>query len=513
MSDVFVSVWAQTDVGMQRADNEDSFLVADLSSGAIGLSPETASHEVGARGSLLVVSDGMGGAAHGEIASEMAVTTLREVLHSDDEAEIADRLRKSAEIANDRIWTLAQNNPELNGMGATLTAALVCGNTAYIAQVGDSRAYLIRGDQIKQITKDQSLVQMLMDYGVIRPDQVNQVPPNVIMQALGTQPDVKVSMTAVRLADRDCLLLCSDGLSNKMNADELRKTVIKTEALNSACSDLVSTANQRGGEDNITVVLARFSGDGLDGTANRPITGSLSHLGPDFFAQKMMDLALAQSEENEAAANAEESAAGAVEEITLRPDRDSGAAAAAAPEHAEHETDDKAAVERSEARTDKLVPPDTDDRGEATTGPLRSDAGADGNTDGNAAETTGGDHNTDDIDTVEVNRLDTDDLDTVEMKPVNTDAADTVEMKRPDAGAVDTVEMKRSTTGDLDTLEMEPSNTDDVDTLETKRPRLTRKSYMFIWIVALISLMLVGATAYFFYNLYLKPTPAPVAVP
>jgi protein phosphatase len=222
MSTVSVSVWAQTDVGMQRADNEDSFLVADLSRGAIGLSRETASHEVGERGSLLVVSDGMGGAAHGEIASEMAVTTLREILDSDTETEIADRLRRSAEIANDRIWTMAQNNPELTGMGATLTAALVCGNTAYIAQVGDSRAYLIRGDQIKQITKDQSLVQMLMDYGVIRPDQMNQVPPNVIMQALGTQPDVKVSMTAVRLTNSDCFAATgSPTRSTRMNCEKL----------------------------------------------------------------------------------------------------------------------------------------------------------------------------------------------------------------------------------------------------------------------------------------------------
>jgi protein phosphatase len=513
MSAVILSVWAQTDVGMQRADNEDSFLVADLSTGAIGLSSETASHEVGKRGSLLVVSDGMGGAAHGEIASDMAVTTLREVLHSDDETEIADRLRKSAEIANDRIWTLAQNNPELNGMGATLTAALVCGNTAYIAQVGDSRAYLIRGDQIKQITKDQSLVQMLMDYGVIRPDQVNQVPPNVIMQALGTQPDVKVSMTEVRLADRDCLLLCSDGLSNKMNADELRKAVIKAGELNAACSDLVSTANQRGGEDNITVVLARFSGEGLDGTANRPITGSLSHLGPDFFAQKMMDLALAQSEENEAAANAQESALPAPsEEMRLRADRDSGAAAATS-QRAEPETDGPA-LERSEAATDKLIPPDGDERGEATTGPLRSDVGTDrGSPEGNAAGKTAVDENTDDVDTLEVTLPSANDLNTAETKPVNTDDTDTVEVSRPDISDVETVDAKRSSTDDVNTVENEALNTDDVDTLETTRPRLARKSYMFIVIVALISLMLVGATAYFFYSLYLKPTPEPVAAP
>src|SRR5215470_5886922 len=183
MSDVFVSLWAQTDVGMQRAGNEDSFLVVDLTSKEAGLNPNTATHKVGDRGSLLVVSDGMGGAAAGEVASDMAVNTLHQLLESDtNDVEVPDRLKRAAEAANERIWYHAQSNPEMTGMGATMTAVLVMGDSAHIAQVGDSRAYLIRGEQIKQVTKDQSLAQMLIEFGAIQPDQINSVPQNVIMQ-------------------------------------------------------------------------------------------------------------------------------------------------------------------------------------------------------------------------------------------------------------------------------------------------------------------------------------------
>src|SRR6185369_1109440 len=122
--------------------------------------------------------------------------------------------------------------------------------TAYVAQVGDSRAYLIRRDQIKQLTKDQSLVQMLVDSGAITAEQMDSVPQNVIMQALGTQPTVKVAMTAVQLCRNDCLLLCSDGLSNKIDPHEMKVTVDQKKDLSAACRWLIETANERGGEDN-----------------------------------------------------------------------------------------------------------------------------------------------------------------------------------------------------------------------------------------------------------------------
>ena len=275
-----VSVFARTDVGMHRSGNEDSFLVADLTAGKIGLGPDVSSHQLGERGSLMIVSDGMGGAAAGEIASEMAVTTLRESLSQmSASTEISEQLKSAAEIANERIWNHSQENPELSGMGATLTAVLVQGTTAYIAQVGDSRAYLIRRAQIKQLTKDQSLAQMLVDSGAIKPEQMDSVPQNVIMQAMGTQPAVKVAMGAVQLFRNDCLVICSDGLSNKVPPNELREMIQGVGDLTDACRLLIDKANERGGEDNITVIIARFDGEALySASETSSITGSFRAL-------------------------------------------------------------------------------------------------------------------------------------------------------------------------------------------------------------------------------------------
>ncbi len=290
MSDVQVSVFARTDVGMHRSGNEDSFLVADLTAGKIGLGPDVSTHRLGERGSLLIVSDGMGGAAAGEIASEMAVTSMRDSLAEvNSSTEISEQLKSAAEIANERIWSHSQDNPELSGMGATLTAVLVQGTTAYIAQVGDSRAYLMRRDQIKQLTKDQSLAQMLVDSGAIKPEQMNSVPQNVIMQAMGTQPAVKVAMTAVELFRNDCLVICSDGLSNKVPPNELREMIQEVEDLTEACRLLIDKANERGGEDNITVIIARFDGEALySASESSSITGSFRALNQgyssDYFA-------------------------------------------------------------------------------------------------------------------------------------------------------------------------------------------------------------------------------------
>lgn len=273
---VFLSVYGRTDVGMQRSGNEDAFLIADLTTGDVGVGPDVSTYPVGDRGNLLVVSDGMGGAVAGEVASELAVTTLREsMLEMPADFGAAEQLKIAAEIANERIWNHARQNPELTGMGATLTGVLVHEKVAYIAQVGDSRAYLIRGEKIKQLTRDQSLVQMLLDANAITPEQASQVPQNVIMQALGTQPIVKVVMTGIELCQNDYLLLCSDGLSNKITQEEMRKIVYESENINAACRRLIETANERGGEDNITVVIARFDGESLHSASDSlSITGS-----------------------------------------------------------------------------------------------------------------------------------------------------------------------------------------------------------------------------------------------
>jgi len=278
--EVLVSVFARTDTGLKRSGNEDAFIVADLTSGNIGLSPDVSTHHIGERGSLMVVADGMGGAAAGEVASEMAVKTVREVLISSPPAPgICQQLTRAVEIANERIWNYAEQNQKLSGMGATLTAVLVQSKYAYIAQVGDSRAYLARGNQIKQLTKDQSWAQALIDAGAIQPDQASTVAQNVIMQALGTSPTIQVAMTMVELFKNDLLILCSDGLSNKLSAGEIRDIAQKEQNLASACARLIGLANERGGDDNITVIVARFDGEELHSAADsNSITGSFKVL-------------------------------------------------------------------------------------------------------------------------------------------------------------------------------------------------------------------------------------------
>lgn len=290
--DISVSVFARTDAGIRRPGNEDAFLVADLTTGNVGLGAKMSTHRVGERGSLMVVSDGMGGAAAGEIASAMAVKTIREALMEEwSDAGACGQLKLATERANERIWEYAKENRKFTGMGATLTAVLVHNTSGYIAQVGDSRAYLIRGDRVKQLTKDQSLVQLLLDSGAIQPDQVNSVAHNVIMQALGTSPTVEVAMASVELCKDDLLVLCTDGLSNKVTAEEIRKTVLASESLNTACRRLVELANERGGEDNITVIATQFDGEALHSAAqSNSITGSFKMLSQGCFDADLSEL-------------------------------------------------------------------------------------------------------------------------------------------------------------------------------------------------------------------------------
>jgi protein phosphatase len=288
MSDIFVSVFACTDVGMHRSGNEDSFLVSDLNAGKIDLSEDMSSYTLSERGALFVVSDGMGGAAAGEIASALAVNTISQYLAEHPPGEDkSERLKKATEEANLSIWAHAEQNPERTGMGATCTAVLVDGATAYIAQVGDSRAYLVRGEQVKQLTRDQSLAQMLVDAGAIQPEQAASVPQNVIMQALGTQPSVRVAMSTVELRRNDCLLLCSDGLSNKVTAHEMKQALQQSDDLAQGCRQLIALANERGGEDNITVLIARLDGEGLEmAVEGETITATLSPLTPDHMVDR-----------------------------------------------------------------------------------------------------------------------------------------------------------------------------------------------------------------------------------
>jgi len=278
---MIVELHAKTDVGRVRSGNEDNFLVLDLSqsqgwTGSDGAQmPEAMSRiEIRSNGVVLVVSDGMGGALAGDVASRMAVETVRDTLlgsekaepcNSSPDTELIECLCSATETANQLIHSRSQQDARYSGMGTTLTGAAITPEGIDFVQVGDSRGYVIRGHEIKLATKDQSLVQQLVDVGQINEQEAEtHMFRNVILQALGAQRDLTPVVTRVRLRRGDIALLCSDGLSGKMRAEEMHETVTRAGGdLAAACAQLVELANSRGGEDNITVVLARFDGDGL----------------------------------------------------------------------------------------------------------------------------------------------------------------------------------------------------------------------------------------------------------
>jgi serine/threonine protein phosphatase PrpC len=261
---VTLNVCGRSDIGKVRSENEDAFVIADL------MLPEplngkllAASFEVGPRGILLAVSDGMGGAQAGGVASALAIQALRGQLGTIEASSAEEALIACVEEANRTVWKAASAAGR-NGMGATITAVLVIGQRAYVAEVGDSRAYLVRGDRIVQLTHDQSCVQLLLDQGALTREQGENFRfRNIIMQAIGTKPDVKVALNRFTLRQGDKLLLCSDGLTGKLAEREIANVVLTAVSLEAACAGLVDLANARGGEDNVTVVLAEVGGDGL----------------------------------------------------------------------------------------------------------------------------------------------------------------------------------------------------------------------------------------------------------
>jgi PPM family protein phosphatase len=266
-----VHVFGKTDVGRTREHNEDAFIVADLSANNATLQPEVRTHLLGSRGSLFMVADGMGGAAAGEIASAMAVDiVLRELTDRWLQAErrdaetFASALKLSAASANAHINSFAAEHPEYHGMGTTATIAGLLDDTLYLAQVGDSRAYLVRDASAHQLTKDQSLLQKLIEAGELTEEEAAQSERrNIILQALGPEPTIKVDLTHQIIRRGDTLVLCSDGLSGQVKAEEIAAIVTEERDLVAACRMLIEMANERGGPDNITVIVARFEGRGL----------------------------------------------------------------------------------------------------------------------------------------------------------------------------------------------------------------------------------------------------------
>jgi len=272
LPDGTLEISGKTDVGLVREHNEDSFLFGDLTSGKCVNENDAPVLRVEAVPSMMMVADGVGGAASGEIASSMATKIAYDYLRERWQRGglrgtviVADALQQALFSANKAIHAHAVANRSHHGMGTTATLALTVNGMIYFAQVGDSRAYIIRGGVAKQMTKDQSLVQRMVDAGKMTEEQAEKSEHrNIILQALGPEEAVVPELTRDRLIDEDIVLLCSDGLSNQVTSAEIVKAASETRDIEAFCAVLVERALETGAPDNVTVVAARFISDKTD---------------------------------------------------------------------------------------------------------------------------------------------------------------------------------------------------------------------------------------------------------
>ena len=237
--------WGLTDPGCVRTQNQDSYQIEQLDRSSL----------------LCVVCDGMGGAKSGNVASALAVDVFIQEIRRSWKAGLelwqTDQILRSAvKLANFTVFDQAQQFEEFNGMGTTLVAALLQGKQATVINVGDSRAYGINGEGIRRITRDHSLVQMMLERGELTPEQARTYPgKNLITRAIGTEPMVESDLYHVPMERGDSLLLCSDGLSNMMDDQEILFEVVHGVNKKFCCRRLLEIAKNRGAPDNVTSVL------------------------------------------------------------------------------------------------------------------------------------------------------------------------------------------------------------------------------------------------------------------
>jgi len=232
---------ARSDVGLRRRANEDRFAIA-------------------AHLGLYLVADGMGGHTAGQIASDLAAQGAVKALETlqSAEASLTEKLRYSVAAANREIFGTAQAKPELAGMGTTLVALLAGSSRIALAHVGDSRAYLIRGGKIRQLTDDHSLVAELVRRREITATAARGHPHrHVLTRALGVRRSVEADLAELTPAADDVFVLCSDGLTGHVHDEEIAAEIANTPDLDDACERLIDLANSRGGEDNTTVMIVR----------------------------------------------------------------------------------------------------------------------------------------------------------------------------------------------------------------------------------------------------------------
>jgi serine/threonine protein phosphatase PrpC len=266
---VEIRVFGATDVGLVREHNEDNYTFADLGSGTTARNVEGVfTTTLGGRGFFAAVCDGMGGAAAGEVASQMGVDTLLEMLGAgeppEERDEFARRLVDAIQEAGTRIFSAAKMDRTRRGMGTTSTVAGLIDKVLFVGQVGDSRAYVLRDGELGLITKDQSLVNQLIEAGQLSEEEAeNFEHSNIILQALGTTERVVVDLTFLELRRGDRLMLCSDGLSGLVHSSAIGEVLGSVKGPAEAAKRLIEMANTAGGHDNVTCVIVDFDGEGL----------------------------------------------------------------------------------------------------------------------------------------------------------------------------------------------------------------------------------------------------------
>ena len=271
MDAIDVNVFGMSDMGRVRKNNEDNFVVCNLTTAEVSLTPALRNHRLGPRGTLLLVADGMGGEASGEVASQICATTVPKRLYDNlkslgtvSEANFVLLLREAIEYANQIIYMKAQSDLLFRGMGTTTTAGILFGPHMFVAQVGDSRAYVMRNQQMVQLTRDQTYLNYLAEIGAELPeDPEKDSRKSILTQAVGSSETVDVKVTYTKMRQGDCILLCSDGLYNMVKVPEVLGVLEGKDGPAAKCKTLIQKANEHGGTDNITLILAELSGPGL----------------------------------------------------------------------------------------------------------------------------------------------------------------------------------------------------------------------------------------------------------
>jgi protein phosphatase len=268
-----VRAFGLTDRGKVRSSNEDHFLAAELTRTLRVLQtslPQPDTHQSRSRGHVLLVADGMGGHAAGEVASALTVGAVEAFvlellrrfsnLQSPDEHGVISDLRQAVLLADARIIEEAAQHPQLSGMGTTLTMAFASGNKLFVIHAGDSRCYLLRAGRLHRLTEDHTLVAQLVGSGHMSPEQARRHPQrHLVTNALGGgHPGVRVDVQRLQLEPGDRLLLCTDGLTDMLDDDHIAAALATEPQPEGACRRLVGQANEAGGRDNITAVVAHF---------------------------------------------------------------------------------------------------------------------------------------------------------------------------------------------------------------------------------------------------------------